>query len=35
MDMMRFGQALTKFLGGFVLLGLLLFLPAGTIPFVW
>jgi len=31
MDMKLFRQALTKFFGGFVLLGLLLFLPAGTI----
>ena len=31
MDMKLFGQALTKFFGGFFLLGLLLFLPAGTI----
>ena len=31
MDMKLFGQAVMKFLGGFVLLGLMLFLPAGTI----
>ena len=31
MDTEMFRQAVTKFFGGFVLLGLLLFLPAGTI----
>lgn len=31
MDMKLFGRALVKFLGGLVLMGLLLFLPAGTL----